>query len=236
MGLKQSLVAHWRLEEAAGATRADSVGTNNLTDVGTVAQTTGKIGNGINVYSSDAKYLTAVDSDCPNLSMGDVDFTIAAWVQLYATPASSFYAVSKGLNGANNNEYILGFNGATQLYAFIVANNTNSTTVNASDFGLPPTSTWAFVVAWHDSVLNTINICVNNGTVNSVARTGGSYDSTNAFNIGGINSGSVLWNGLIDEVSVWRRVLTAAEIAALYNGGNGLPLGAWAGGSQVIWF
>lgn len=236
MGLKQSLVAHWRLEEAAGATRVDSVGANNLTDVGSVAQATGKLGNCVNIYSSDTKYLTAADTDCPNLSMGDIDFTIAAWVQIYATPATSFYAVSKGANGANSNEYILGFGAAAQLYTFVVGNNTNSTTVNASDYGLPPTSTWAFIVAWHDSVLNTINICVNNGMVNSVARTGGSFDSPSPFNIGGINNGSVLWNGLVDEVSVWRRVLTAAEITGLYNGGNGLPFSAWAGGSQVIWF
>jgi hypothetical protein len=30
------------------------------------------------------------------------------------------------------------------------------------------------------------------------------------------------FDGLIDEVGIWSRVLTAAEIAILYNGGSGI--------------
>ena len=31
-----------------------------------------------------------------------------------------------------------------------------------------------------------------------------------------------LWNGLIDELGIWERALSAPEIAQLYNGGNGI--------------
>jgi hypothetical protein len=33
------------------------------------------------------------------------------------------------------------------------------------------------------------------------------------------------WEGLIDDVAIWNRVLTAAEVAALYSGGQGTPVG-----------
>jgi hypothetical protein len=32
-----------------------------------------------------------------------------------------------------------------------------------------------------------------------------------------------VFDGALDEFGVWQRALTAAEIAALYNSGSGLP-------------
>lgn len=37
------------------------------------------------------------------------------------------------------------------------------------------------------------------------------------------------WEGQIDDIAIWNRVLTPAEITALYNGGTGTPLGKLAG-------
>jgi hypothetical protein len=47
--------------------------------------------------------------------------------------------------------------------------NPNVGTVYANALGTPATGTWYFVVGWHVSANNTLNIQVNNGTVNSVA-------------------------------------------------------------------
>ena len=44
MPLKASLISWWDLEEATGATRNDSHGSNNLADNASVLQTDGKIG------------------------------------------------------------------------------------------------------------------------------------------------------------------------------------------------
>ena len=44
------------------------------------------------------------------------------------------------------------------------------------------------------------------------------------------------WEGEIDDIAIWNRVLTPAEIAALFTGGTGTPLGALAGAppSEVV--
>jgi len=41
------------------------------------------------------------------------------------------------------------------------------------------------------------------------------------FQIGSIENSSY-WSGLIDEIGIWSRVLTADEITALYNEGTGI--------------
>ena len=70
-----------------------------------------------------------------------------------------------------------------------------------------------FLCAWHDSVANTINIQVNNGTINTVSHSVGVQDSNGVFRLGEI-SGNYL-NGRLDGVGVWKRVLTQSERAYL---------------------
>ncbi|MSU37140.1 MAG: hypothetical protein EXS36_19005, partial [Pedosphaera sp.] len=41
------------------------------------------------------------------------------------------------------------------------------------------------------------------------------------------------WNGLIDDIAIWDRVLTEPEITKLYNGGVGKPLSELLGGTVV---
>jgi hypothetical protein len=72
---------------------------------------------------------------------------------------------------------------------------------------------------------NTINIQVNNGAIDSVPWSGGGQDSAAEFALGrraGTES-ELYWSGRIDEVGIWKRLLTAEERAALYNGGQGFP-------------
>ena len=56
-------------------------------------------------------------------------------------------------------------------------------------------------------------------------------DRANAMQIGGnpdaANRG---WNGNIDDVAVWDRVLTADEVSSIYNGGDGASIGSLTGG------
>ena len=37
------------------------------------------------------------------------------------------------------------------------------------------------------------------------------------------------WNGEIDDIAIWNRVLTAAEVSSLYNGGTGTPISTLSG-------
>lgn len=218
--LLTSLVAYWKLEEASG-TRVDATGRgNDLTDNNTVTQATGIVGNAAQFTAANSEYLSHADN--ADLSTGNVDFTVAAWVYLDSKPASVMGFVTKGSGGSTTNaEYSLQYLNTSDRFRLVVFDGgSNAGAAVANNLGSPSTSTWYFVVAWHDSVADTVNIQVNNGTVNSSAYTFGSWDSTEPLWIGRSSSG--YQNGRIDAVGFWKRVLTAGERTSLYNGGAGL--------------
>ena len=225
LSLHRNLVGYFKLEELSG-TRFDATGRgNNLTDNNTVTQAAGIVGNAGQFTAANSEYLSIADN--ADLSVGDIDFTVACWLY-FDTNSGTRVALSKGNNDTDNNTaYMIQYVAApTDRLRFRVGNGTNNTTVVADTFGAILTATWLFVVAWHDSVADTINIQINNGGANSAARTGGSYDDARAFRIG-TDPGDIpgdFWDGRIDAVGVWKRVLTAAERTLLYNNGNGRQL------------
>jgi hypothetical protein len=218
-----SLVGYWKLDEASG-TRADSSGSGqNLTDNNTVTNATGVVGSAAWFVSTNSEYLSVGDSAA--LSMGDIDFTIAFWVKLINKDAPDRVFISKYNPTANTREYSVGYVATAEQFRLLVsADGTTPVSVQASTFGAPAIGTFYFVVASHNATSNIISIAVNNGTANTTSHTTGVLDSTSDFNIGRFASDSGYCDAVIDEVGIWKRILTAAEITYLYNSGNGRTL------------
>lgn len=217
MALIDGLVSFWELEEASG-TRFDAVTTtsNDLTDVNTVTQNPGKVGNAAQFSSAAAEELTRADNASLSVGVG-VAVTWTAWV--YADVLTN----NTGVLGKWNpdNEYALEYGAVTpNRFELAVRNpaNTVTTARAATTFGLPVVATWYFLMAKYD--LANLSISVNNGTVDSTAYTSDIRDAAGLFRIGGYLNAS--WNGRIDQVGFWKRALSADEITQLYNGGNGL--------------
>ncbi|MGH7186131.1 MAG: LamG domain-containing protein [Pseudomonadota bacterium] len=213
MALTDSLVAYWKLDEASG-TRVDATGRGNdlATVVGSPGSAAGKVGNAVD--TSSGNYLEGpVGGD---LSPGNADFTIAAWLWFDALSGEGDI-VNKWQSG--NFEYSLATDGSNNLKFFVSDGSFPS--VTATTFGAVSTSTWYFVVAWHDSVGDAIKIVVNDGTVETTAHAGGVNTGSAPFSVGRAPFGSP-HDGRVDEVGFWTRLLTAGEITALYNGGAGL--------------
>jgi hypothetical protein len=224
MALKDQLVAHWSLEEASGG-RADDIGSNTLTDNNTVTQNPGLVGNAAQFTAANTEYLSIVDNTA--LSMGDIDFAIAFWVYLDSKGADRGLVAKWS---ATEGEYRIYYTSGSDRFRFDIRqpDNAASVAVVANIFGSPSIATWYFIHAWHDSVANTINIQVNNGTPNTTAVSVGVRDSTAAFEIGRHASGQP-HNGRIDQVGVWKRTLTSTERSTLYNGGAGLAFSQFSG-------
>lgn len=214
-----NLVAWWSLDETSG-TRADSHGSNDLTDNNTVLYGTGVQGNAGDFELSTSEYLSIADNT--DLSTGNIDFTICAWVKAESLGANAAI-ISKQDTGTPDREYLIGYaNGSSRFYITVSSDGSATTIEEADNLGAPSTGTWYFIVAWHDAVNDTLNIQVNNGTVDSQAYASGVHDSAADFNIGANNEGGNLyWDGLIDEVAFFKAVLTSEERTWLYNGGNG---------------
>jgi RHS repeat-associated protein len=228
--LGNDLVSHWHLDEASG-TRADSVGTNNLTDNNTVTQAAGKIGTAAQFTRANSEYLSAPNNQ--SLTMGDISFTLACWVYLDSNTNqmgiigksySSDYFIHHDIGYA---PYGLRFN--VRMAADNVIHEVGAPTLS--------TGTWHLVVAWHDATANTINLQVDNGTVYtaSVPDGGTRTDIGDPFEIGRRTYGEMCLDGRIDEASLWKRGLTTQERSDLWNGGAGsesTSLGSGTTGTQ----
>lgn len=176
-------------------------------------------GNAGQFTAANTEYLSIADN--ASLSTGDIDFTVAAWVYLDTKTARRFI-VSKWT--AAQQEWYLEYDtgdATYRLFVFGALDGSVSLKINANTFGDPPTGAWHFIVAWHDSVANTINIQVNNGTVDSSAYSSGLVDGTAPFRIGGNTDAGLYMDGRIGPVLFTKEVLTAAERTWLYN--NGVP-------------
>jgi len=222
--LSDSLIAYWKLEEASG-TRYDELngcgGSGcDLTDNNTVTQNTGIIGNAGQFTAANYEYLSHVDD--ADLSTGDIDFIIAAWVMLDSKSAiRTFVSKSAGL-ATIQIEYALWYYDGSDRFRMSVHNGSStSASITANSFGSPSIGVWYFLAGWHDSIANQICISVNNGTTDCVADIGG-WDSDRTFRIGDSNDGSAQSDdGRIDSVGFWKRVLTSDERTWLYNSGAG---------------
>ncbi len=85
--------------------------------------------------------------------------------------------------------------------------------------GVLITNTWIHVTGVRDISSGQIRIYVN-GVLKGTAADGTSGTSTFTFRIGAQPDEQLPWNGLIDEVEVFDRALSASEIQSIFNAGS----------------
>lgn len=209
--LLDGLVAYWKLDEASG-NRLDSVGANHLAPTGSPGNALGKVGNALALASASSQSVGVASNAV--VQAGDIDFSFSVWIWL-TTKAASQAILCKRSGAAY--EYDLYYGVGTDRLRFFA----NGVEVAAATFGSPALATWLHLYAQYDSVANLLGLSVNNGTLNTAALATGGSVTSGAFAIG-TESPGVYFNGRIDEVAFYKRVLTAAERTALYNAGNGL--------------
>lgn len=217
--INTDLIAWWKLEEAAGAQRNDSIGASHLTQHNAPAQVAGKVANCASFVSASSQYL---DSAAAALDCGDIDFTIACWAWFDAISSTPRSIISKMTATATTwDGYNLGWNGGHVRWA--VGNGTVLVTI---DGGVVAIAGWHFIVVKHNSVANTIEIQIDNGAP-VIGATGVAFpnDAASNFCVGSmfLSMGVVgrYLDGDVDEIGFWKRILSYEEIDYLYNAGVG---------------
>lgn len=226
--LVSSAVAHWSLDEASG-NRADSVGSNTLTDNNTVGSTTGKFSNAADFIRTNNEYLSITDNT--DLSMGDIDFTLRAWVKL-DSKADTVVFIGKWRSSDDNREYAILYNSGTDKFSLFVSSDGTSggvSTLDAANFGSPSTGTFYLIHAWHDATNNELGISVNAGTADTKSHTTGVNDGTADFHISGLEgTTSNDLDGAVDDAVILKNVvMSSAERTEDYNSGAGVKFEGW---------
>ncbi|MBJ83290.1 MAG: hypothetical protein CL462_10335 [Acidimicrobiaceae bacterium] len=181
----------------------------------------------VKAYTGGSREFTASNlerfslTDNASLSTGDIDFTCAIWVYADSITGTDDI-IGKGQYTGSKREWRVHI--ASSKFGFFVSGNgTVAIEVRADAFGVVPTAGWHFIVAWHDATADTINIQVNDGTIDSLATSGTApSDRTGDFFIGLEDPVyAQYFDGRISKAGFWKRTLTAAEKTSLYAKGNG---------------
>jgi hypothetical protein len=223
MAIIDSLVFCFNMEEASG-TRTDVHAGLTLSDNNTVTQNPGKLGQAAQFTRVNDEYLSAADAAA--YSHGDIDFTYSAWIYPDSFPGAgnTCRIVNKNripLDSSDDWEVAWSVTGDTHVLTCHVGNGAGAFTT-ANSALVMSAATWYHCLFWHDAALNTINLQVNNGTVASNACSHGSFDGNGTMLVGRSENAADRFDGRIDQLCRWNKVLTSTERTQLYNSGAGL--------------
>jgi hypothetical protein len=204
--LWNNLVAYYTGDNVSN----DAKGVYNGTLINGTTYATGKINNGFSLDGvNDYISISPVMGD--SVSGPSTSHTYSAWI--YPTNVTDSYNVIFQNGGATNGDVLaLRFNKVGYLYHggdYLV---TSTGTVNVN--------TWSHILITYSgaNVSFYVNGVFNNTVATPFWAEFGAYGYTS---IGAFTNSSLFFNGTIDEVAIWNRVLTSTEITELYNSGSG---------------
>jgi len=199
------LVAAYGFNEGSGTVVNDASGNgNNGTINGATWTTSGKYRNALNFNGTNA-LVTINNAASLQLTTG---MTLEAWV--YPTVSGPWWAdvIYKG----NDNYYLEGTSNPSGFSAM------GGTIPNAPPLygtGVLALNTWAHLAATYDGA--TMRLYVNGVQVASRAQTGAIVTSTSPLQIGGDSIYGQYFAGRIDEVRIYNRALSVAQIQSDMN-------------------
>jgi len=231
MAIIDNLVSYWKLDESSG-NAADAHGANTLTNNNTVTYSAAKINNGANLALASSQSLSISDAAQTGLDItSDISFSLWCSVASSMGAGEDRTLVGKRLNTGNQRSYLLEYSensGALRLRLQLSSDGTDTgstaeiLTVTAFDLG---TSTLHHVVCTWKASTKTMTAYMDGSVVNTAIGTivGSIFNSTSSFALGAWQTETLwFWDGQLDEVGIWSRELTSAEVTTLYNGGAGL--------------
>ena len=205
--LNVDILSYWKLDDDDFS---DELGANDGTNSGTL-NTTGKINDGRSFRTIGSYF---IDIGNNTIDLTDGNFTLNGWVYLETT--SSDLGFGQALIGGENS-----------AFAFYISSTTNTLTLGKVGVDEAPkdstslsASTWYMISVSYDADANVVQYYLN-GTAGDNESYSTTFSATNMY-IGKNGEEDSSFNGTIDEVGVWTRVLSDAEITYLYNNGVGV--------------
>jgi len=211
------VVAHWKLDETAGAVAADYSGhgyepntfDGTLINMDDSDWVPGRTGNaldfdGVNDY-------VAVDDICTALA--GKDLTVSAWVKAPTLNPATQFMISINSSGGNNNKLLMGTPAGTATLSLAdsvpVWRHTTATVID---------NTWHHVAYVLDDSFDIITVYVDGSEVLSFTSTI-SIAADDVFSLAqeydaGMATGD-FYDGMLDDIRVYNRALSAADIETL---------------------
>lgn len=242
--IAEGLIGYWPLDEGSGTTTADLANANNGELSGNASfvpsQLSGLPGYAINLTGGSGESGDHVKisggwdaQDIPAVLMPTTGVSVSAWA--YATQWT-YGSVFNNFYNTNSNYGGYGIYGRSGDAGFRWILDTEAGGILATHTGLS-LNTWYHLAGTYNAFTGIARFYIDGepvvtttlGTNKLVSYTPVPYNCL----IGRYNDDNedFPFYGMIDDVAVWNRALTSAEVTYLYNGGNGNPA---SGGAGVI--
>ncbi|HLF92606.1 MAG TPA: LamG domain-containing protein, partial [Planctomycetota bacterium] len=206
-----SLVGWWRLDEKTGATASDSTRNRNHGALRNgPAWAAGKLGGALQLDGAD-DHVRIPDS--PSINTIGAQMTVAVWIERQADQSDYRLVVSRQLATGDENQFWLGFDDNDCGFSITTTKGMREVLGRKA-----PNGEWIHLAGTYDGT--TARLYVNGAEAASAAQGGPLAASTRSLVIGGDefdDKGSIqeVPKGVIDDVRLYNRALTAAEVAVL---------------------
>ncbi|MDP6770585.1 MAG: LamG domain-containing protein, partial [Anaerolineales bacterium] len=208
--LDNSLVSWWRMDDANATSVDDYIGGNNGTIVNALQTDGGKFGKGF-LFDGSGDYVNMGDVD---VAEGVSSMTWSFWTKPNDVANNFDCFVCKWHTSTDEGSFFIRQDGTGKI-DFSVMNDSSMDTASSVGYSMSD-GVWTYVAVTFNSgsvrfYENGINIVNDTFTVTSI------NDSDLNLFIGAASNSAQYFNGIIDEVIIFNRSLSADEILGLYN-------------------
>jgi len=207
--LPSHLVASYAMGEGSGPATADGTGGHPLT------LSNARWGAGFSGTALTFDGAAQAAADAPATVDTGASFSVSAWVRLDDIDRSHT-AVSQ--DGGDVSAFSLGYSADGDAWAFAMpAADSKTAAVARALAPLPPrTGDWQHLVGVYDASAGELRLYVDGSRAGTAAYRSG-WSSAGSFAVGrGCSGGPADWfSGRVDQVRVWNRALSAADVSAL---------------------
>jgi hypothetical protein len=204
------LVLALGFNEGSGTTAADASGNGHTGTIGTASWSpAGRFGNALS-FNGSSSMVTVNDSNSLDLTTG---MTLEAWVNPSVVNSAWRDVIYKG-----NDNYFLEAtsNNGSRPVAGAIVNGSYAEAYGSSALAV---NTWTHLAETYDG--SAVRLYINGVLISSSPATGALATSSNPLQIGGDTIYGQHFAGLIDEVRIYNRALSASEILADMNSAVG---------------
>ena len=213
LSLQYGLIGHWTFNEGSGTNFADASGlAHNAWSTNAILFTNGIIGAGI----------LATNGIFCGSNLQPANITVSAWVKSNGSQPANAFIVGEPWESEQSPRYV--------TYAIQVGTDPTWTIGTATYHTVTSpnpliTGQWTLLTGTYDGttqclytngVLAVTNIVTDSGLVYYTDETTIGWESASSY------SYTRIFNGVIDDVMIYNRALTATEIKLIYNGGYGI--------------
>ncbi len=206
--VSQNPIGWWKFDETSGTTASDASGNNHSgTLINNPTWTTGKVGGAIS-FNGTTNYVDFGD----NLNLIGNGLSLSIWVK--PNTLTDYLAFIDKLSSGGNYRIHGAADGSV---AFGIRNTANGFDYISSVAGVLKVGTWTHIAVVHTNATNQGTLYINGVAVGTKTFTITRGSTTETLKSGYTANNSVYYNGAVDDMRIYNRVLSTAEVQSLYN-------------------